>query len=190
MPGLTGVLAAVRKETGEGLRFLQSRPLFRAAGRGLVRGITVTDASPDELGYVHARLNPGVPHRPSPPDPAVTTLVAVRHGKVVGFVQLVRRPPSQAPYVGYWLHSLSVLHPLYRGTGIGEALARTALEIARREGAEEVNLVVGQTNRPAIGLYRKLGFRHAVLPGLEEQLEEEARRSGSRRIAMVKWLHD
>jgi len=190
VPGITAVLATIRNEAGHGLLFLQSRAIFRAAGRRLVRGITITGASPSDLAYVQSRLDPGSPYSPEPPNPAATNLVAIRHGQIVGFVQLVRHPTSHAPYTGHWLFSLYVLHPLYRGTGIGEILTRALLDIARQEGAPEVYLVVNETNRPAICLYQKLGFQHTTLPGLEEQLKEEARIHGTRRITMMKRFHE
>lgn len=190
MPGITRVLATIRNGAGCGLRLLQSHAVCRAAGRSMVRGVTVTGASPSDLADVRSRLNPGASHPPSPPDPAVTNLVAVRHGKIIGFVQLVRHPPSHAPYIGHWLFSLYVLHPVYRGIGVGETLTRALLDIAQKEGAPEVHLVVNETNRPAISLYQKLGFLRTILPGLEERLEEEARRQGTRRITMVKRFHE
>ena len=72
-----------------------------------------------------------------------------------------------------------------RGLGIEEALARHVVGCARREGARELWLVVGEANGPAIALYRKLGFERAAVVGLEELLEEEARTTGKRRITMV-----
>jgi len=109
----------------------------------------------------------------------------MRSRRVTGFVELVRHPPEHAPYIGHWLFSLNVLDPWCRGLGIGEALARHVVGCARREGARELWLVVGEANGPAIALYRKLGFERAAVVGLEELLEEEARTTGKRRITMV-----
>jgi ribosomal protein S18 acetylase RimI-like enzyme len=184
------VLAAIRRGAGRGLLFLQSRAILRAAGRRLIRGIIVTETTPADLAYVRSRLNPGGSNPPSPPATEVTSLVAVHHGKITGFVQLVRHPPSHAPYVGYWLFSLYVLNLLYRGTGTGEALTRAVLDIARKEGAPEVFLVVNETNHPAVSLYSKLGFRRTILPDLEEKLEDEGRKTNKRRITMVKRFHE
>lgn len=184
------MLAAIRKEAGRGLFFLQFRPTFRAAGRKLAGGITVTEASPADLATVRSRLNPGDTPQPSPPDPAVTNLFAVRRGKITGFIQRVRHPPSHAPYVGYWLFSLQVLHPLDRGTGTGEMLTRAVLDIARANGAPMVYLVVRETNLPAVSHYKKPGFRQVIVPGLEEQLKEEAVRQENRRITRVKRFHE
>jgi len=92
---------------------------------------------------------------------------------MLGFVQLVRPPPSHAPYVGYWLFSLYTLHPLYRGFGIGETLGRALITIARQEGAEEIFLVVNQTNQSAIRLYQKLGFSRPVCPTLKNNWKKK-----------------
>lgn len=183
------VPGALRATAGRGLLCLQSRPAYRAAGRRLVRGVRVVEASQSELARVQSRLNPEENRPPTPPGPGVTPLVAVLNGHLLGFVELVRHPPSHAPYIGHWLFGLHLLHPAYRGLGIGESLVRAALELAGREGAGEVFLVVNETNFPAIGLYGKLGFRQRPLPGLEEILEDEARVNGRRRISMVKDLH-
>jgi len=184
---LRGVL---RRGAGDGLRFVQSQGIFRVVGRRIYGEISITMASSSNLEYVYSRLNPGIPSAPSPPDPLVTRLVAVRRGRIIGFVELVRHPPEHAPYVGHWLFSLHVLDPLYRGLGIGEALAHHVIGLARREEARELWLVVGATNWPAIGLYRKLGFELVAVPGLEEQLEEEAEATGKRRMTMMKRLYD
>jgi ribosomal protein S18 acetylase RimI-like enzyme len=156
----------------------------------MIGGISITTASPSDLAYVQSKLTPGLPIEPPSPDPLVTRLVATRYGRICGFVELVRHPLEHSPYVGHWLFSLTVMDPLYRGLGIGEALARRMIEIASDEGTRELWLVVGETNRPAIGLYRKLGFERSAVGGLEELLEEEGKTTGQRRMTMVKRLDD
>lgn len=178
----------VRKCAGRILRSVQSRRIFRAAGRKVVRDIRVTIASPADLEYVHSRLTSELAFKPDPADPQVTRFVATRHGRVIGFVELVRHPPEHAPYVGFWLFSLYVFDPLYRGLGIGEALARCVIKLARDGGGEELWLVVNEQNRPATNLYQKLGFKPANVTELDEQLKEEAKMTGRQRITMVKLL--
>ncbi|SDJ18680.1 Acetyltransferase (GNAT) family protein [Halovenus aranensis] len=46
----------------------------------------------------------------------------------------------------------------YQGAGIGTALVRTALGLGQREGIQRIWLTVERWNRPAIGLYEKIGF--------------------------------
>ena len=48
----------------------------------------------------------------------------------------------------------------HRGRGVGEALMRHAIDWAKREkGVEKIHLAVFSTNRRAMGLYSKMGFK-------------------------------
>lgn len=67
-------------------------------------------------------------------------------------------------------------------------MARRVIGIARRKGARDLWLIGGETNRPAISLYRKLWFEQTAVKGLEEGLEDEALNTGKRRVTMVKRL--
>ncbi|WP_263621562.1 ribosomal protein S18-alanine N-acetyltransferase [Rossellomorea aquimaris] len=70
-----------------------------------------------------------------------------------------------AGYCGVWLvvdeaHITNVaVLPDYRGKGIGEALMKRIMEIAREVGANVMTLEVRVSNKAAQGLYRKLGFQ-------------------------------
>ena len=46
----------------------------------------------------------------------------------------------------------------YRRQGIGELLCRKAIEMAKAENADAVELGVWAENSPAVALYRKMGF--------------------------------
>lgn len=50
------------------------------------------------------------------------------------------------------------IHPSARGFGYGEILLRTAMEALFRDGCTSMFLEVRQSNVPAQGLYRKLGY--------------------------------
>jgi ribosomal protein S18 acetylase RimI-like enzyme len=83
-------------------------------------------------------------------------LVAVEEGKsdrVLGFVRVLRQNAAE----GWWIAGLGV-RPLYRRRGIGEALLRAALVRLQESGVGEVRVSVSHASRPAIALYRKLGF--------------------------------
>ncbi|WP_135828876.1 GNAT family N-acetyltransferase [Halorussus halobius] len=57
-------------------------------------------------------------------------------------------------------HELALfVRPGYRRAGIGSAVLRTLLGRGRAAGVERVWLSVQRTNRPAVHLYRKAGFR-------------------------------
>ncbi|WP_213423617.1 ribosomal protein S18-alanine N-acetyltransferase [Bhargavaea massiliensis] len=68
-------------------------------------------------------------------------------------------------YCGAWLildecHITNVaVLTAYRGHGIGEALMREAMRRTAGKGARVMTLEVRVSNDPALGLYRKLGFK-------------------------------
>lgn len=86
--------------------------------------------------------------------------VAVSEGNIVGWCDItsLHRP--------VFTHSgtlgIGVLAS-YRGQGIGEALLCTALNQAKSIGLTRIELIVREKNKPAITLYKKLGF---VVEGL------------------------
>ena len=53
--------------------------------------------------------------------------------------------------------------PAAQGTGYGELLMRAAIAYARERGARKLMLVSNTRLAPAIGLYRKCGFRQVPL---------------------------
>jgi ribosomal-protein-alanine N-acetyltransferase len=78
---------------------------------------------------------------------------------------VVRRPGEEVvAYVIFWqirddvqINNIAV-HPDCRGLGLGEAMMRYAIAKVRTAGATFMTLEVRQSNTPALGLYRKLGF--------------------------------
>ena len=66
---------------------------------------------------------------------------------------------STASEQGYALLQNVIVHPEFRGKGLGEKLCRAVIGKAREQGARYVYLQVVQTNEAAMNLYRKLGFR-------------------------------
>lgn len=65
---------------------------------------------------------------------------------------------------GVWLDGLDCcledvfVEEAARGTGLGSALVRAAIERARERGAKRIELDVNEQNKPAAALYEKLGF--------------------------------
>lgn len=80
--------------------------------------------------------------------------VALVNGKPMGVVALC---PMENPEYDFELAKLAV-DPESRGNGVGEKICRTALEYARHKGAKKIFLESNTLLKPAIGLYRKLGF--------------------------------
>ncbi len=93
-------------------------------------------------------------YRPGQPDPPHWWLARDPAGAPVGVVILV--PPRFAPTweVGY----LGVV-PAARGRGFGAVMVRFALRQIRDQGAAHVTLSVDTRNEPALGVYRRYGFR-------------------------------
>ena len=111
--------------------------------------------------------------------------IALKGKKIIGFVLLVRRPESEKPYTGYWLHGLFVGFR-YRGFGVGEALTMKVISRAKEEKASELFLSVKENKIGAISLYSKLGFKRKIVPQIEELLEQEKIQFGRRSILMSK----
>jgi GNAT superfamily N-acetyltransferase len=90
-----------------------------------------------------------------------TTLVAFVDGELAGSVSLLANDHSRIREWSPWLASLLVL-PAYRGRGIGAALVREAVAIAKRFGIGRLYLYTDD----AAGFYERLGWslvgRHAL----------------------------
>jgi ribosomal protein S18 acetylase RimI-like enzyme len=155
------------------LRKIQGVPFYKRIVAPLGRGIIVEEADKKTSDL----NNPCV----------VAHIVAKRNDKVVGFVQLLHYPEGDAPFIGYWLMSLTV-RPLFRCLGIGEELTKKVTDKASLLGAKDLSLLVFEDNAAAIKLYEKLGFKHSVISRIEAELEKEKSIFGRRRIAMVKTL--
>lgn len=82
-------------------------------------------------------------------------LVALVDGKPMGVVALCRMEHSDYDYE---LAKLAV-DPEARGTGIGKAICKAAIERAKSLGAKKIFLESNTLLVPAISLYRRLGFQ-------------------------------
>jgi len=84
-------------------------------------------------------------------------LVADVSGRVVGYViGLLER--------GRVGHVISIaVHPKLRGKGIGERLLRQLLMRLKAKGARLARLEVRPSNKSAIALYKKMGFKEVKL---------------------------
>jgi ribosomal protein S18 acetylase RimI-like enzyme len=129
-----------------------------------VRIETATHATPelrDALAVLLPQLNPLLPI-PSlehlagvVADPAATLLVARDGPQIVGIATVV-------VYVTpIWLKARIedvVVDQAARGRGVGEALVRECIEVARRRGAGIVELQSARSREAANRLYPRLGF--------------------------------
>jgi ribosomal protein S18 acetylase RimI-like enzyme len=74
-----------------------------------------------------------------------------------GFAQLRFRPWPYSPGGVALLEELYVV-PQLRGSGLGRALLEAAMETARAEGADSIELNTSETDVAARGLYESVGF--------------------------------
>jgi ribosomal protein S18 acetylase RimI-like enzyme len=182
------VLYGLRNAAVRCLIQIQRLPVYRTIARWFQPTVEIREADDGDLRQVQDWLNPGRQQHAGAQSPFRTTnLVATRGDRIIGFVQLVHRPPEYHPHDGHWIAGLSV-RARYRRLGIGERLSQSLLDRAREEGAREVLLLVREHNRPAVNLYHKLGFRETKIPALEEQAEAEKHTPGYRHLVMHRIL--
>jgi RimJ/RimL family protein N-acetyltransferase len=90
----------------------------------------------------------------------ITSLLAVKDGKVVGCGTLVRDPHSWSPHVGEI--RMVVSHDV-RGQGVGRALSQETFALALGAGLEKLSVQMTVDQQAAIALFESLGFRAEAL---------------------------
>lgn len=85
-------------------------------------------------------------------------LVAENLAKIVGALTI---SPDEKDRTVWLIFGLEV-KDFYRGRGIGKKLVRVAIEKAREYGAREIGLFVNKRSYPAVGLYKKCGFKSST----------------------------
>jgi len=85
----------------------------------------------------------------------VPQYVALDGKQVIGWYDV--SPNDKEGFVHVGRLGMGVL-PKYRGQGIGRRLAEKTIERAKRIGLERIELDVYASNKPAIALYKSLGF--------------------------------
>ena len=100
---------------------------------------------------------------------AITSLLAVKAGRVVGCGTLVRDPLSWSPHVG---EIRNVVSAEVRGQGVGRALTQEIFALALGAGLEKlvVQMTVDQTG--AIAIFEGLGFKAEAL--LRDHVKDKA----------------
>jgi RimJ/RimL family protein N-acetyltransferase len=91
---------------------------------------------------------------------AITSLLAIKDGKVVGCGTVVRDLHSWSPHVAEirMVVSLDV-----RGQGVGRALSQETFAIALGAGLEKLSAQMTVDQRAAIALFESLGFKAEAL---------------------------
>ena len=91
---------------------------------------------------------------------AITSLLAVNDGKVVGCGTLVRDLHSWSPHVG---EIRMVVSLVVRGQGVGRALSQETFALALGAGLEKFSVQMTIDQRGAIALFESLGFKAEAL---------------------------
>ena len=95
-------------------------------------------------------------------------LVVDYKGKIVGTTNIARRTGKQYHVANFGI----MLSKDMRGKGIGEALMRTIIKLAKKKimGLEIIRLDVYDYNKRALSLYRKLKFKKiTILPDSDKE---------------------
>jgi RimJ/RimL family protein N-acetyltransferase len=99
---------------------------------------------------------------------AITSLLAMRDGKVVGCGTLVRDPHSWSPHVG---ELRMVVSTDVRGQGVGRALSQETFALALgAAGLEKLVVQMTVDQQAAIALFEGLGFKAEAL--LRDQVRD------------------
>jgi len=91
---------------------------------------------------------------------AITSILAVGGGRVVGCGTLVRDPHSWSPHVG---EIRMVVASEVRGQGVGRALSQETFALALSAGLEKLTVQMTVDQSAAIALFESLGFRAEAL---------------------------
>jgi len=166
------------------IRRIQGTSFYRRVARLLRPSIEIKEADEAYMQQALNWLNHVQLGQTAPSNFRATSFVALKKGRVIGFVDLVKRSEQYYRDDSYWLYSLIVSTP-YRRMGIGEELTRMAMEKSRKEGIKKLFLTTGENNDRAVRLYRKLGFETRVIPEFEKYFEDERRTFGHRPICMA-----
>ena len=127
--------------------------------------VTICESVTDEVVEAFARLIPQLSSSNPPPSrsqleslvssEASTLFIARVEGRIVGSLTLATfRIPTG---VRAWIEDV-VVDESARGHGVGEALNRAALDLARAEGAITVELTSRPSREAANRLYLRMGF--------------------------------
>ncbi len=124
---------------------------------------TVTDELLEAMQRLMPQLNPG---HPIPDRQALERIVRSEastmlisrddSGKITGMLTLVVFHTPSGTHA--WIEDV-VVDAASRGQGIGEALTRTALDMAQEQGADSVNLTSRPAREAANRLYQRVGFQ-------------------------------
>ncbi|WP_090607327.1 bifunctional helix-turn-helix transcriptional regulator/GNAT family N-acetyltransferase [Parapedobacter koreensis] len=88
--------------------------------------------------------------------------LAVYRGEIVGCIAIVERPHNEAQL--RWF----LVHPIFRGTGIGRKLLEMALAYCRSKQYNRVYLLTTDVQQRAIAMYKRVGFQPTAAVEVEQ----------------------
>jgi RimJ/RimL family protein N-acetyltransferase len=91
---------------------------------------------------------------------SITSLLAVKSGRVVGCGTIVRDVLSWSPHVG---EIRMVVSQDVRGQGVGRTLSQETFALALGEGLEKLSVQMTVDQQAAIALFESLGFKAEAL---------------------------
>jgi GNAT superfamily N-acetyltransferase len=91
-------------------------------------------------------------------DPRQTLLVAIEDGRVVGTAAFILVPNLSHVGQPYAIVEDVVVDAVQRGQGVGEALMRRTIEMAREAGCYKLALTSNRSRSDAHRFYERLGF--------------------------------
>ncbi len=160
-------LVKTRRVAGKLVRHVQSYEAYRNLAKRLIRG---------EIRYRWESCRDSTRY-----------LLARRKGNIIGRITINEFSEADAHYRGWWIFGTWVAWQ-YRGLGVASRLTEMLCEFARKEEASEIKLLAFKDSKPALNLYRKLGFYRFSIPQIDKELREEAKKTRRRRIIMKKDL--
>ena len=83
-------------------------------------------------------------------------VVAIDNGLVVGFASAVLYVHPDKPNPELWVNEVGVA-PSHQNRGVGKAILRALLDVARKAGCAEAWVLTERQNLPAIRLYQAVG---------------------------------
>jgi aminoglycoside 6'-N-acetyltransferase I len=82
--------------------------------------------------------------------------VATEKGVVIGFASGVHYIHPDKPNPEFWINEVGVA-PTHQARGVGKALMKALLEVARERGCTEAWVLTERDNIPAMRLYQSIG---------------------------------
>lgn len=120
-------------------------------------------------------------------DDSTKYLLARRGDKIIGRTTINSCLKVNSHYHGWWIFGMWV-NWRYRGLGVASRLTEMLCQFARKEEAFDVKLLVFEDSKPALNLYKKLGFYQTHIPQIDKELREETGKTGRQRIIMKRDL--